>query len=188
MEMEKEFEEIDKAGNWAAIYQVRSRGPLGRAVSPTLPARGTPVAHPRRPRPLLGFAAPATPPLASISPRSLSSSSSPRKPDPNMAQPPFVPTGPHPCRFLVWTGPPQALFLCLLGRRVGSPTPPPPHISLPRASVCGGGGPGMTAPLLLPVHSFVRRELEGLFGARLWSWCVLNATVDLTYPPPPERL
>lgn len=26
MEMEKEFEQIDKAGNWAAIYQVRSRG------------------------------------------------------------------------------------------------------------------------------------------------------------------
>lgn len=37
MEMEKEFEQIDKAGNWAAIYQVRSRGPLGRAVYPTLP-------------------------------------------------------------------------------------------------------------------------------------------------------
>lgn len=104
------------------------------------------------------------------------------QPDPDVAQPPFVPSGPHPCRFLVWTGPPQALFLCLLGRRVGSPTPPPPHISLPQASVCGRGGPGMTAPLLLPLHSLVRRELEGLFGARRWRWCVLNATVDLPYP------
>ena len=25
MEMEKEFEQIDKAGSWAAIYQVRER-------------------------------------------------------------------------------------------------------------------------------------------------------------------
>lgn len=44
----------------------------------------------------------------------------------------------------------------------------------------------MTAPLLLPAHSFVRRELESLFGARRWRWCVLNATVDLPYLP--ERL
>lgn len=45
----------------------------------------------------------------------------------------------------------------------------------------------MTAPLLLPAHSFVRRELEGLFGARRWRWCVLNATVDLPSSPPPRE-
>jgi hypothetical protein len=30
MEMEKEFEQIDKAGSWAAIYQVRERPERGR--------------------------------------------------------------------------------------------------------------------------------------------------------------
>lgn len=158
-------------------------GPLGRVVSPALSAQATPVERLRRPRPRLGLAGPATPPPACVSPRFVPSPSPSLQPDPNMAQPPFVPTGPHPCCFLVWTGPPQALFLCLPGRGWARRHPPPGHISFPRASVCGrAGGPRTTSPLLLPVHSFVGRELESLFGHRHWRWCVLNATVDLPYP------
>lgn len=107
MEMEKEFEQIDKAGNWAAIYQVRSRGPLGRAVSPTLGAQGTPVARPRRPRPRLGLAALATPPLACVSPRSVSS---PSPPNPTPTWPshplsPLVTPLPLPCLDRTTSGP-----------------------------------------------------------------------------------
>lgn len=32
MEMEKEFEQIDKAGSWAAIYQVRERPRVRQAL------------------------------------------------------------------------------------------------------------------------------------------------------------
>lgn len=110
-------------------------GPLGRTVSSALREQETPVArlrrldpprgsHTRLPQPPTGFRGPC--PLLSPHPH----------PDPNMAQPPFVPTGPHPRCFLVWTGPPQALFLCLPGREVSSATPHP----TPAHFLCSGLG------------------------------------------------
>lgn len=102
-------------------------GPLGRAASPALGARETPclAAPPSRPRSGLALA----PTHSSMHFSAVCVLS--RAPTPTstltLAQPPFVPTGPHPRCFLVWTGPPQALFLCLPGREVSSPTPPTPR-------------------------------------------------------------
>lgn len=182
--MEKEFEQIDKAGSWAAIYQVRehpgARQALGSGRA-NLPLR--PLGAARRLGPAAcgldptaaeagPLSAPVGAPLASCPAarltagarrRGVCAAREPRAPDPAPCLCTLCLLGllGRPRCFLSCTGPPQTALLCLPRGAGHPPPPPPPHTSFPW-SRCATGAPGMTGPLPLPVHS--------LHGCESASW------------------